>query len=109
VTVDIQRSTKPDGSASAFLVERYLPISAAGRLATSVAHVSRICAEQGGAGTAVRYLQSMYLPTDDTCFCLFQAPSSDAVRRVNDAGHFPLDRITRAVLMITSTTGTSGP
>jgi Protein of unknown function (DUF4242) len=107
--MDILRSTKPDSSASAFLVERYLPVSAAGELATSVAHVARICAEQGGAGTSVRYLQSMYLPADDTCFCVFQAPSSDAVRTVNDAGHFPVDRITRAVLMITGTTGTSGP
>lgn len=33
---------------------------------------------------------------------MFQAPSSDAVRTVNEAGHFPLDRITDAVLMIAS-------
>jgi hypothetical protein len=102
--VDILRSPKPDGSASAFLVERYLPVSAVDDLATSVAGIARICAGQGG-GTAVRYLQSMYLPAEDTCFCVFQASSSDAVRAVNDAGHFPFDRITEAVLMITSEPG----
>ena|ERR1022692_2981881 len=98
-TVENLRSPQLDGSASAFLVERYLPVSAVDDLATSVAHVARICAEQGGGGTAIRYLQSMYLPAEDTCFCVFQALSSDAVRAVNDAGHFPLDRITEAVLL----------
>jgi hypothetical protein len=48
----------------------------------------------------------MYLPAEDTCFCVFQAHSSDAVRAVNEVGHFPLDRITEAVLMIAATTTT---
>lgn len=71
-----------------------------GNLATSVAHVARICSERAG-GVAVRYLQSIYVPTEDTCFCVFQALSSDAVHAVNDAGQFSLDRITEAVLLIT--------
>ena len=94
------RSPELGGLASAFLVERYLPASAAGNLATSVAHVARLCTEQTG-GTAIRYLQSIYVPAEDTCFCVFQALSSDAVHAVNDAGHFSLDRITEAVLLIT--------
>ena len=98
--MEILRRRNPDGSAPAFLVERYLPAGAVADLATSVARVARICADQGSGRTAVRYVQSMYLPSDDTCFCLFQAPSSDAVRAVNDAGHFPFDRITSAVLVI---------
>jgi hypothetical protein len=101
--MDIQRPTKPEESASAFLVERYLSVSAALDLASSVARVARICAERRHDETAVRYLQSMYLPAEDTCFCVFQAHSSDAVRAVNEVGHFPLDRITEAVLMITTT------
>lgn len=101
------RSTRPDRSVSAFLVERYLPASAAGDLGASVARVARICARQGGIAASVRYLHSMYLPAEDTCFCVFQAPSSDAVRAVNDAGHFPLDRITDAVLMVTTEAATA--
>jgi hypothetical protein len=65
-----------------------------------VAQVARICAGQTG-GTAVRYLQSIYVPGEDTCFCVFQAQSGDAVQAVNDAGQFSLDRITEAVLLIT--------
>jgi hypothetical protein len=102
--VDNLRSPGPDRPSSAYLVERYLPVSALDDLAASVAHVARICAEQGDGRAAVRYLQSTYVPSEDTCFCVFQAPSSDAVRAVNDAGHFPLDRITEAVLLITSAT-----
>lgn len=83
-------------------MERYLPVSALEDLAASVAHVARLCAEQGDGSTAIRYLQSTYVPSEDTCFCVFQAQSSDAVRAVNDAGHFPLDRITEAVLLFTS-------
>jgi uncharacterized protein DUF4242 len=98
--VEKPRSPKPGEPASAFLVERYLPASAVGTLASSVAYVARICGEQTG-GSAVRYLQSIYLPADDICFCLFQALSGDAVRSVNDAGRFSLDRITEAVLLIT--------
>ncbi len=100
--MDIQRSLERDGSASAFLVERYLPATASGSLAESVSRVARICADQDPDAGAVRYVQSMYLPDEDICFCVFLAPSSDAVRAVNDAGHFRLDRVTKAVLMITT-------
>lgn len=100
MNVENLRSPEPGGSASAFLVERYLPAIAVGNLATSVAHVARVCSERVG-GAAVRYLQSIYVPAEDTCFCVFQAPSSDAVHAVNHAGQFSLDRITEAVLLIT--------
>ena len=64
-----------------------------------MARVARICTEQAG-GTAVRYLQSIYVPAEDTCFCVFQALSGEAVLAVNDAGHFSVDRIAEAVLLI---------
>jgi hypothetical protein len=98
--VEILPRRNPDGSASAFLVERYLSAGAVAGLATSVARVGRICADQGSSRAAVRYLQSIYLPADDICFCLFEASSSDAVRAVNEAGHFAFDRISSAVLVI---------
>jgi hypothetical protein len=47
----------------------------------------------------VRYLQSTYVPAEDTCFCLFRATSPDAVRAVNDAADFALDRITDALVL----------
>jgi hypothetical protein len=62
--------------------------------------VARLCAESNHTGSAVRYLYSTYLPTEDTCFCLFQAASSDAVRAMNSQAGFALDRITVAALLV---------
>jgi hypothetical protein len=88
--------SRDDDPQRAFLVERYRSPGAALDLAASTARVARLCAD---SGTRVRYLYSVYLPTEDTCFCLFRAPSSDDVRAVNELGRCNLDRIIDAVLM----------
>jgi Protein of unknown function (DUF4242) len=92
--------THHDGPARAFLVERYLSPAAAEDLAASTARVARLCADSDPTDAGVRYLYSAYLSTEDTCFCLFRAPSSDAVRAVNNQAHFALDRITDAALLL---------
>jgi hypothetical protein len=84
---------------TAFLVERYLAPAAAGTLAASVSRVALLCGDPRGAHHGVQYLHSVYLPTEDTCFCLFRGPSAAAVREVNREGGFALDRITAAVLV----------
>jgi hypothetical protein len=99
--VEIPQSPQPAGPVFVFLVERYLPTSAIGSLATSVANVARYCAALAGP-TSVSYLQSIYVPAEDTCFCVFLARSADDVRAVNDAGRFPFDRIAEAVLLTTT-------
>jgi hypothetical protein len=91
----------PDGSVSGYLVERYVRPSDVPHLPDFVALVARLCADRGHARLGVTYLHSAYLPAEDTCFCLFRAPSSDAVRAVNREARFPLDRITDAVLLPT--------
>ena len=90
---------KSDSARMAFLVERYLPPTAADSLPASVARVARLCADANRPGPRVQYLQSAYLPNEDTCFCLFRATSADAVRDVNRAADFALDRITDALLL----------
>src|SRR5450631_3082180 len=90
-----------------FLVERYLPPAAAQELAASVARVARLCTDSGRSGIEVEYLHSVYLPTEDTCFCLFRAPSSDAVRAVNVEADFTLDRITDAAPLLPADSRTS--
>jgi hypothetical protein len=78
-----------------YLVERYLTAAAAEALPDAVARVAGACA---GAGH-VRYLHSTYLPSEETCFCVFQAASADAVRAVNAEADFVVDRITDARVM----------
>jgi hypothetical protein len=88
-----------DSTRTAYLVERYLPQSAAESLPASVARVAWLCADTSRPGPRVQYLQSAYLPNEDCCFCLFRATSSDAVRDVNRAAGFALDRITDALML----------
>jgi hypothetical protein len=47
-------------------------------------------------GTPVRYLRSMYVPSEDHCMCLFEAKSADAVKAVNEAAGIPFKRIVEA-------------
>jgi len=86
--------SRRDEPPRAFFVERYISPAAAADLATSTARLADLC-----AGTPVHYLYSAYLSTEDTCFCLFRAPSADAVRAMNSRADFGLDRIVDAVLL----------
>jgi hypothetical protein len=96
-----------DLDGATFLVERYLPPALAGALPASVARTARLCKDANRPGLGVDYLYSVYLPTEDTCFCLFQAQSPETVLAVNDAADFALDRITDAVLLFSSDSGTA--
>jgi hypothetical protein len=91
-----------ESAATAFLVERYLPPAAADTLSASVSRVARLCADPRRLGPGVQYLHSVYLPAEDTCFCLFRGTSADAVRDVNREAGFALDRIADALLLLPS-------
>jgi hypothetical protein len=79
-----------------YLVERYLAAPDAADLPAAVTRLARACHATAGSAAPVRYLHSTFVPADDTCFCLFQAASSDAVRAVNAAAGFGFDRISDA-------------
>ena len=82
-----------------YLVERYLATAAAESLPTAVARLAALCDGTPPGLDRVRYLHSTYLPSEDTCFCLFRASSSDAVRALNDAAGLAVDRVTPAVVL----------
>jgi hypothetical protein len=87
------------GPSSVFLVERYLPAAAAGSLASSVGRAAQLCAlsTESGSASKVQYLRSVYLPAEDTCFCLFRAATAETVRALNDEASFALDRIAAVI------------
>jgi hypothetical protein len=90
-----------------YLVERYLTAAAAEALGDAVARVAGVCADSGPSH--VRYLHSTYLPSEDTCFCVFQAASAEAVRAVNVLADFAVDRITDARVMFDAPTNARTP
>jgi hypothetical protein len=80
-----------------YLVEVHVPGSradaarAAGRRARTAAQ------ELARAGTAIRYLRTTFLPTDETCFHLFEASSAEAVEQVSRVAQLGDGRIVLAV------------
>jgi len=69
-----------------FIVELYLPRNGSGG-AGGVAARARSVAENARAlGSGVRYVRSIFMPDDEICLELYEAPSADAVREAAAAG-----------------------
>ena len=49
------------------------------------------------SGTPVRYIRTTFSPEDGRCMCLFEAQSSDDVKRLNDEAGLPYDRVVPAM------------
>jgi len=62
---------------ASFLVEVYAPMRADG-LARAVARARRAAGEMSREGTPIRHLRATLIPEDETCFHLFEAPSTKA-------------------------------
>lgn len=77
-----------------YLVEAYAPGSAsASDLKKRITEAARTAARQGAA---VRHLSSIHVPSDETCFHLFEAESAEAVHRVVVAADVVAQRIVEA-------------
>ena len=63
------------------------------RATPAIATTERFAAE----GTDVRYLRSVYVPSEAHCMCLFEAPDSETVRAVNETAQIPFTRVTEAM------------
>ena len=63
-----------------FLIERYLPVTRLDDLTAAVRRVEQACAAHRDAGLDLHYLHSTFLPAEDTCFCVFRAPSAESVQ-----------------------------
>ena len=48
-------------------------------------------------GADVRYVQSMFVPDDETFFCVYEAASADAVRAAAARAFLTFDRIAEAM------------
>jgi hypothetical protein len=79
-----------------FLVEVYIAGSD-GRAVASCSASARAAAEAlTRSGTPVRYVSSIFVPEDETCFFLFEAESADAVRAAARRAGVAFERVTEA-------------
>jgi hypothetical protein len=82
---------------SHFLAERYVSAADLELARLDAARASAASKEATESGKTVRYLGSTLIPSDETCFALFEAPSAEDVRRLLERASLPYDRIVEAV------------
>lgn len=80
-----------------FLVEAYEPRGRNGSLAEIERRARAAAAELSRSGKAVRYLRSIYVPTDETCFHVFEGPSVEVVEEVGRRAQLEFNHVTEAV------------
>jgi hypothetical protein len=81
-----------------YLLELYLPAAHAAQL-SDIAARARSSAEQlTREGVPVRHRQTIYVPADEMCFCLYEAASADSVARLSRRAAIAAGRIVEARL-----------
>jgi Nickel responsive protein SCO4226-like len=80
-----------------FLVELYIArFDEAG--AERHGEQARLAAEQlAREGTPIRYLRSIFVPDDETCFYVYEAASPDAVHEAARRAELPSGRVVEAI------------
>jgi hypothetical protein len=80
-----------------YVVELYLPRSAADDARAAGKRARAAAAELSRAGVPVRYVRTTFLPEDETCFHVFAAESAEAVDEVCRRAPFVHARVALAV------------
>jgi hypothetical protein len=79
-----------------YLVERDLPGVTLEQLAAAQKKAIQVGLDLTAEGRAVRYIRSTFVPGENKCMCLFEAPNPDNVREANERAAIPFSRIVPA-------------
>lgn len=82
---------------SEFLVEVYISRATGPSVPQGSEEVAAAAERLTGEGTQVRLVRSILVPEDETCFYLFQAQTSEAVREVAERAGLRFERVVEAV------------
>jgi hypothetical protein len=80
-----------------YLLELYVARADALAVGRRAERVRRAAEEHTEAGTPVRYLRSIFVPDDETCFLIFEAGSADAVREVARRASLSFEHVAAAI------------
>ena len=79
-----------------YLVERDLPGITMEQLAAAQKRAIQSGKELTAQGRVVRYIRSTFVPGENKCMCLFEAPNPEHVREANERAEIPFTRIVPA-------------
>ena len=80
-----------------YLVELYVARTDAGAVERSAERLRLAAEEQTRLGTPVRYLRSIFVPEDETCFLLLEAGSAAAARDVATLAGLSFEHVAAAI------------
>jgi len=80
-----------------YMVDRDLPGITLDQLAAAQRAAIETSKEFTANGRPVRYIRSTFVPGEAHCMCLFEAPTPELVREVQEAAQIPYTRVTEAV------------
>jgi muconolactone delta-isomerase len=78
------------------MVERDLPGISMEQLAAAQKRAIQTGKELTAQGRQVRYIRSTFVPGENKCMCLFEAPNPEHVREANERAQIPFTRIVAA-------------
>ena len=81
---------------SEFVIEFYVPRADPAAAERSAGGTRRAAEEMAREGIPVRLVRSIFMPEDETCLLLVEAPTGDAVREVARRAGLTFERIARA-------------
>lgn len=80
-----------------YVVDRDLPGVTLDDLAAAQRRAIEVSDQHRTKGRDVRYIRSMFVPSESHCMCLFEADDARTVAEVNDEAQIPYTRITEAL------------
>lgn len=80
-----------------YVVEAYVPRSRGGEVSRTAARARRAAQDLARSGAAVRYVRTTFLPEDELCMLVLEAPSMEIARDAADRASIPYQRIVEAV------------
>ena len=79
-----------------FLIEQYVSRADTAAVERDARRARSAAEELSRKGTSVRYLRSIFVPDDETCFLLYEAESLGVVREAARLAGLPFEQIAEA-------------
>jgi Protein of unknown function (DUF4242) len=80
-----------------YLVERYWPGVTSELLLEALNRGRRVMEQMSGKGTPVRDISCTLIPSEEVVFSVYEGPSADAIRQLNERAGIPVSRIVEAI------------